>query len=338
MMRFMVVCGNVSESHPERIFSMRQAAQQTKAIVLAGCLVLGGVFSLAPPTADSADICGHPKPSGAKEYWFWEVYFGVRVVRETERELFWHPNDHLVFCYRIEKNELENSAKRVHGYKEAIVNLIQWLAGLEDPEWGHLPPRPRNREVIRQKLQKLTGETFSASGEWDAWWRENNEYLEWDDSTNRIVVDEEAKRDQTPINEEIVPFSAEDYWLSFALGRLKEIREEGEFLRAWEVVGPPFVMEGVRSKIRVPKAEVTDRIVKQRAYLKGMAQSIPYPASGSTYVEEIFMERLRRLTGENFKTSPEWVRWWEKNKDHLVLSDDGERLIVDPENKPQPGK
>jgi hypothetical protein len=41
------------------------------------------------------------------------------------------------------------------------------------------------------------------------------------------------------------------------------------------------------------------------------------------------VERLKLLTGEKFDRPEQWLRWWVRNRDGLVLSGDGKRLIVE---------
>ena len=38
--------------------------------------------------------------------------------------------------------------------------------------------------------------------------------------------------------------------------------------------------------------------------------------------------RLKKITGIDFKSMKNLKKWWNQNKNHLSLSDDGERLIV----------
>ena len=201
-------------------------------------------------------------------------------------------------------------------------------------------------KTVEKRIEELTGESFNSIEEWRAWWVENWEYLVWSDKKDLLILDSEAKNEKKAF----VPFreiSAEDYWFFIGSGRFRNINNIGSFtfFRTRGFVGH----DSFNAKINLK--EIDDLPAKEKGYkrvvedfiseLKKMEDSLniinrlvthePARSRGLAELEEAIeklIQKLKLITKQDFGNSDEWKRWYEKNKDRLVLSQDGEGLIV----------
>lgn len=253
-------------------------------------------------------------------YWLWEGYTGVEDVVDDSVMLTGRVSSDPDICFRVARLALEEPLARTYGYKLAI---MEWFK--------RLPREPVKLETdhegrtARQHLKILTGQDFPSQEQWTEWWMENNEYLLWSDAAGHLIIDEEAKRAQTPVLEP-GEITATQYWFWQARDWLKDTREDGAFIR-----GQGWTEHGYQ-KFRIPKGALTDRAAKAEGYKEAVRG---YILSGVALPElkdaalEKFMARLRDLTGESFQKREEWVEWWNESKDRLVLSADGRRLVAE---------
>lgn len=253
-------------------------------------------------------------------YWLWEGYGGVEDVVDDGVMLTGRVSSTPDICFRVARLALEEPLARTHGYKLAI---MEWFKRLprEPAKWETDP----ESHTARQHLKILTAQDFPSQEQWTKWWEENNDYLLWSDAAGHLIIDEEAKRAQTPVLEP-GEIPATQYWFWQARDWLKDIHEDGAFIR-----GQGWTEHGYQ-KFRIPKGALTDRAAKEEGYKEAVRG---YILGGVTLPElkgaalEKFMVRLRDLTGESFQKREEWVEWWNEHKDRLVLSADGQRLVAE---------
>ncbi len=88
---------------------------------------------------------------------------------------------------------------------------------------------------------------------------------------------------------------------------------------------------GSRAHYYISRGDFENRKVKENSYREFLSFNFSHFKRYPKYLEEYFShERLNlmRVTGLSYKTAEEWVTWWEKNKENLVLSEDGKHLLV----------
>ena len=265
--------------------------------------------------------CREVREFSGESYWLWQGYLGVENVVDEGLALKGRLSNDPGICFQVLRSEVDMPFAQTRGYKLAV---LEWFK--------RLSPDPRQGETdadgltARQNLKALTGQHFALRQEWTQWWVANNDYLLWSDASGHLIVDEKAKLAQAPIAEEIGEISATQYWFWQARNWLKDIREDGAFIR-----GQGWTEHGYQ-KFRIPKGALTDRAAKEEGYkeaVKGyILGGVALPELKDAALEE-FMARLRELTGESFQKREEWVEWWTEHKDRLVLSTDGQRLVAE---------
>lgn len=253
-------------------------------------------------------------------YWLWEGYVGAEDVVDDGVTLTGRVSSDPDICFRVSRLALEEPLARTHGYKLAVMEWFKQLPR-EAERWETDP----EGYTARQHLKILTGQDFASQEQWTKWWMENNEYLLWSDAVGHLIIDEEAKRAQTPVLEP-GEITATQYWFWQARDWLKDIREEDAFIR-----GQGWTEHGYQ-KFRISKGALTDRTAKEAGYkeaVKGyILGGVALPELKDAALEK-FMARLRDLTGESFQKREEWMEWWNEHKDRLVLSTDGQRLVAE---------
>ncbi len=253
-------------------------------------------------------------------YWLWEGYVGVEDVIDDGVMLTGRVSSDLGICFRVSRLALKNPLARTQGYKLAV---MEWFKRLpKQAEQWETDPESR---IARQHLEILTGQDFPSQEQWTEWWEENNDYLLWSDAVGHLIIDEEAKLAQTPVVE-AGEITATQYWFWQARNWLKDIREDGVFIR-----GQGWTEHGYQ-KFRISKGALRDRTAKEEGYKEAVRGyilgGVALPELKGAALEQ-FMARLRDLTGESFQKREEWVEWWNEHKDRLVLSTDGRRLVAE---------
>ncbi len=134
----------------------------------------------------------------------------------------------------------------------------------------------------------------------------------------------ETPLDKTPCGRNWETASdAEMYWYAYAGGHGRVERELGDVFcvstqfgrdREYYAIAPP-VLYGRSTKERVflDYAQIAmDNLAESGATQQAVEANIPI---------------LKRITGQSFETKEEWVRWWERHRQRLHLSEDGQYLI-----------
>ncbi|MFQ5745426.1 MAG: hypothetical protein ACE5HV_17875 [Acidobacteriota bacterium] len=266
--------------------------------------------------------CAEIRRLDAGQYWFWDAYFGLAELQDAEGERFGRLSFDPQVCFRVQLEGLNDPSARTRGYRQAIVELMKWVAERADPEGKEV-----NSAAARLQLEKVTGRQFATHEAWTRWWNENKDFLWWSVESGHLEVDEVAKRAGAPLNDDFMLLKAEDYWFYSARGWIVRSRQVGDFIQG-SVLIPPH---GYTFRIR--EADLDDRQAKERGYRLALENLIfdglKLPELQGTSPQWIIAQ-LGRISGEHFQDRDSWISWWEENKDRLQLSADGRRLTVRP--------
>jgi hypothetical protein len=265
--------------------------------------------------------CRETRPVSAEDYWFWEGYRGVTQTADhgTGRKALLAGETGI--CLRVELGELSDPAGRTRGYKRAIE---EWFNRIPvDPEpWSSDP------DVVegRKRVEYMTGLRFAERDDWKNWWVQNRDYLRWSDSAARLIVSLEAQRSRLPLDIAYEDIPAEEYWFFRGRGWFAEDREEGGYL-----LGTAWIPPEGSTKVRVEKGELAERSAKELGYRRAaeslVLDGVMLPELKGAELAEI-MAKLRALTEEQYNERAKWIEWWNRNGEHLRLSEDGERLTA----------
>lgn len=289
------------------------------AVSLAALLSVGMSWS-----AEGADKrCDQERQFSGTDYWFWQGYQGITDVRDQGNERLGRMAKDPSICFRAPLAEINDWMQRLRGYKGALKEGLKLLFQNRD-QWDA-------PEVVamRKRVAILTGHDFASFPEFQKWWLENNDYVVWSDAENHLVVDEAAKAAKTPIAtlDPVYDIAADEYWFYEGHGWLKDVKDEGGYLRATAWAGDR------EKKIQVPQFLLAERAAKRKGYLQAVETIVEHTLTlrelGEPGAQEL-MQRLRAITAESFQDRQSWITWWNANKKNLVLSGDGQRLIAGP--------
>jgi hypothetical protein len=81
----------------------------------------------------------------------------------------------------------------------------------------------------------------------------------------------------------------------------------------------------------VSLAALEDREARFQGYLAATQQLVLYltEIAGPSALRSAALARQRLVTTESFETPEQWLLWWVRNREALVLSGDGRRLLTD---------
>jgi hypothetical protein len=285
------------------------------AICLTIVLALSGE---AQKTPGALPPCAEQRVFTAEEYWFWDGYSGVTDVRDSEGIRKGRLAADVKVCFSVTVADTTDPMARTRGYREAVQ---EWFKALprEQRDWDSATAK-----TVRSRLETLTGLDLPSRQAWTDWWVANGRYLRWSSQQNHLVVDAEARQRGTPLIDDRQEISAVNYWFYEGQGFVLEQRIEGAFVLA-------RVFTGERTEeIRVPAAALQDRTTKEQGYRLAVerliGERLSMPSLKGTELQQV-IDRLSKLTGQTFQDRAPWLRWWEQNKNRLVLSPDGERLV-----------
>jgi hypothetical protein len=224
-------------------------------------------------------------------------------------------------CFRAMLGE-DALLKKTRGYKIAIE---KWMSLHE------LAFRPENWKTemnIRKRIFELTGQLFQNKAELKRWWKENEKYLIWSESSNKLVVDPKAKVKKRPVSENPREEIKEEYYWY--------IKAKEHFFDEWQdeawIYGQAFIEDAhsVIFNAKIHASAKKDRKAKKNGFTTLVGEYAYYYNDGGSpkLVAASIFYRLKKITGVDFKSMKKLKKWWNQNKDHLALSEDGERLIV----------
>ena len=154
------------------------------------------------------------------------------------------------------------------------------------------------------------------------------------------VLGGEAKKLCPDPNLKYETWSGERYWEDFVDSHLSEIVRTNKFLCATfedQTIDFLYVY-----RVIIPIKDIENREAKETGLLSGIRDIFgsfknagkefkKYKSLWVQVVEKFsndYVPMMESFTGLKFKTADEWFDWWEVNKDHLVLSEDGKYLVV----------
>jgi hypothetical protein len=289
--------------------------------------VVLGLLSLAPRVA-AAD-CLTVQRLGAADYWETELVLGVEEERDLDGRRLGHLAGQPGACFEVPLRGLDADEARASGYLAGLSSFVGSMP--DDP--AHWKDVPESVTYLR-KAARVTGVSFlpaaPAPADVEAGARRFQEYmrgalhrLTWSSAFGTLVVNGDAGPEDVSQSEEI---DAVTYWTYEALGVTSQVRDGPVDRRG------RYRLRVKQGSFRVPLAELEDRKVRLTGYLEAvelLVLRLSDPSALSETDRRAMVARLEQLTGERLATPQAWLPWWMRNRDGLILSGDGQRLITE---------
>jgi hypothetical protein len=271
-------------------------------------------------------VCRSVQRLSAEHYWKLVLVTGVAGERDEGEIRRGHLEGAPETCFEVPRRGLDSVDARTKGYLEGLTSFLDALP-LDPAHWRPLP----EALTYLQKASRITGIAFvpasataadvEAGGtRFQEWWVANRGKLVWSDESGKLMVDGEAAPD---FDEEAAELDAATYWTYEGLGAVsKEKDGHGERRGSYELP--------LRSgRFRVSLAALEDREARLQGYLAATQQLVLYLTETASALRSTALARLRVVTTESFQTPEQWLLWWVRNRDALVLSSDGRRLLTE---------
>jgi hypothetical protein len=256
----------------------------------------------------------------ATQYWFWSGYFGVTEITDLGNERIGRVVVDPNICFRVLRTGLDDPSAKTRGYRLAVEELLKWVTDEPPPEG-----EDSNSSMARERLTEITGQRFREAEAWVSWWNTNRDFLWWSQSEERLLVDVEARRAGTPLLDDVVVLSAEEYWFYEARGWMSSAQVAGEYVRG-AVLMPPQLYN-----FRIRAEELEDTEAKRAGYTRAV-QNLIFDGLLSPELQGTDQASVNallfNLTGQRFDNRNAWIRWWDRNHLSLQLTPGGERLAV----------
>jgi len=302
-----------------------RAAEGPAASGLRAALCLGLAFV---PAVARGQVCRSVQKLSAEHYWKLVIVSGVAGERDEGEIRRGHLEGAPETCFEVPRHRLESVDARTKGYVEGLTSFLDALP-LDPAHWRPLP----EALTYLQKASRITGIAFvpasataadvEAGGiRFQEWLVANRGKLVWSDEAGKLMVDGEAAPD---FDEEAAELDAATYWTYEGLGAVSNEKDgHGERHGRYELP--------LRSgRFRVSLAALEDREARFQGYLAATQQLVLYltEIAGPSALRNVALARLRLVTTESFETPEQWLLWWVRNRDALVLSGDGRRLLTE---------
>jgi hypothetical protein len=283
-------------------------------------LTISLLLSAAAALAQTAQPCAY---RDANRYWYTERSTGVTVLRDAGGERHWIEAGQTKDCFRTPIRDVENPLARIWGYR---LLLQEWFKRLpwEAKRWD-----APETVAVRQKVKELLGREFTSATELDEWYLANGDYLTWSAETKTLIVDENAKAQKRPITtrDPERELSAEEYWRYDALRFLRDVVDDGAYIRGRAWTGG---VELTDIRFRILKTATLDRRAKEAGYRKGvetLIRKLEQTGIGKESSQEIRLA-LSRVTGQSFPDNRAWATWWRIHASSLHLDSNGTLLVT----------
>jgi hypothetical protein len=288
-------------------------------------LCLGLVFV---PAVARGQVCRSVQELSAEQYWKLVLVTGVAGERDEGEIRRGHFEGAPGTCFEVPRRRLDSVDARTKGYLEGLASFLYALP-VDPAHWRPLP----EALMYLQKASRITGIAFvpasataadvEAGGiRFQEWLVANRSKLVWSDEAGKLMVDSEAAPD---FDAEAAELDAATYWTYEGLGVVSREKDgHGERRGRYELP--------LRSgRFRVPLAVLEDREARFQGYLAATQQLVLYltETAGPSALRNVALARLRLVTTESFATPEQWLIWWVRNRDGLVLSSDGRRLLTE---------
>jgi len=262
--------------------------------------------------------CREVRNLDAMQYWFWEGYFGLTDVHDFTHERWGRLELDPAVCFRIALVVVDNPQLKTSGYRQAVTELLQWVAVDSDDV-------DDNAKHAAEHLERITGEDFETLAEWSAWWEASEAFVMWSEDEERLVVMEDALEAGEVVHEDALLLEPEEYWFYAGRGWISASDPVGEFVFG-SVLIPPHDFN-----FRAVAADLQDLGAKERGYRRALenlfVDGMLLPELSDANLDHL-MRRLADITGESFADRDSWVTWWNDNRDRLVLSAAGDHLVA----------
>ena len=283
--------------------------------------------------------CEKVRMISTKRLWFKEAHFEYIDIemRRGKPTVFASLRKDPSFCYQVigfnhgyykDNTELPYPWKvnmKTRGYLDAIEKWIYWKP------LDYTPKDWPQGKTIRQRIQKLTHISFKDRNELKQWFEENKYYVNWIEEKGYLVVDLEAKKARKKFHKfwtsKLKPVS---YWTLTLRGFMDDQWQTDKAIR-----GEAHERESGFIDLEFPLTAPKDMAAKKEGYkiflrhsIEGLKRSLSSKEKFHYKSKVYFIETLNNATGLMFDTREEWIEWYEKNKDNLVFSKDGKRMIV----------
>jgi hypothetical protein len=266
------------------------------------------------------DECIDIRVLDATQYWFWNGYFGVTEITDLGNERIGRAVVDPGICFRVLRARLDDPNAKTRGYRLAVEELLKWVTDESPPEGEE-----SNSSMAREQLSEITGQRFRAVEEWVSWWATNQDFVWWSEGDDRLVVDAGARRTGTPLLDDVMVLTAEEYWFYEGRGWMSNPQIAGEFVRGAVLMPPQLYNFSIR-------ADELDDIDSKRAGYTRAVQSLIFDGLLSPELQgtdqESVITLLSELTGQSFDSRNAWIRWWDRNHRSLQLTPEGDRLAV----------
>ena len=280
------------------------------------------------PAVARGQVCRSVQKLSAEEYWKVVLVTGVAGEDDEGEMRRGHYEGAPETCFEVPRRRLDSVDARTKGYVEGLTSFLDALP-LDPAHWKPLP----EALTYLQKASRITGIAFvpasataadvEAGGiRFQEWLVANRGKLVWSDEAGKLMVDGEAAPD---FDEEAAELDAATYWTYEGLGAVSREKDgHGERHGRYELP--------LRSgRFRVSLAALEDREARFQGYLAATQQLVLYltEIAGPSALRSAALARLRVVTTETFGTPEQWLLWWVRNRDALVLSGDGRRLVTE---------
>ena len=279
------------------------------------CFLATGVL-----TAEQLPPIEEPLPLTAEGYWLYEAYAGITGQVEENGYLTGYIALILPQRFRVPLEGLNDVGSRTRGYRKAVET---WYSVLKTTRAS--PQAEQRRIQARHRLAELTGQDLDEPSAWGRWIGDNLEYLRWSGREGVLVIDDAAKASGKPVLQRYSEITAVDYWYYQTRGELHDVREIDEYTVSKFLVHPDHIL-----KVRVSTEEIKSREAKLEGYIRALNEYVDL-LRNSPVPPAIWKQRLkwlRSLIGGDLRSSETLIAWYDSNKDRLVLSEDGEQLVV----------
>ena len=288
---------------------------------LSAALIASTILLPAAPALGQEQVlgtaCREMRTLDAMEYWFWDTFSGLVEVHDINQERVGRFEIDNRICFRIALITVENPQQKNAGIRQAVGELIMWLAG-DDVE-GRVAGRANAR------LERITGEQFDTYDDWTEWWEPRRDFVLWSDDEDRLIVVTSAMEAGEAIHEEAMELSAEEYWFYAGRGWILESESVGNYTLGTVLI-PPHDFN-----FRIEADQLRDRGAKQQGFRRALenlvVDGLLSPQLSGDGLESI-IEQIAALTEETYAERGRWVAWWNTNGARLVLSASGDKLIV----------
>lgn len=282
-----------------------------------------------PAVVRGAD-CASVQKLTPEQYWKLELVTGVAGERDEGGLRRGHAAGAPEKCFEAPLRRLDSVDARTRGYVDGLTSFIDAMP-LDPASWRELPEaltylkKASRASGIEFIPENATASDVEAGGaRFQAWLVAKRRQLVWSGEAGKLMVDVEAASELEEGEAEEI--DAATYWTYECLGIVSKAKDgPGERRGRYDL---PLHS----GHFRVPLAALEDREARLQGYRTGTEQLVLYLASdpvGAIDLRGMALARLKVVTAETFQTPEQWLRWWVRYRDALVLSGDGTRLLTE---------